>query len=196
MSWQQELTRLTSTFQHPAWGESHSRRVYELATELAQGGETLDLDALWAAARIHDAGAFPAYRVEGVGHAERSCQVATELLVAAGFPGERVPLVQEIIRGHMFDAEPGASREAVLFHDADTLDFMGAVGVMRMLSIVGLDDWTPDLPAAVGLIRRFSRELPGRLVTPAAREMGRVRQAEMEAFLAAVAGETDGFVNI
>jgi hypothetical protein len=33
----------------------------------------------------------------------------------------------------------------VIFHDADTLDFMGAIGVTRLLSIVGLDDWTPGL---------------------------------------------------
>ena len=90
----------------------------------------------------------------------------------------------------MFYANPTSQIEAIIFHDADVLDFMGAIGVTRLLSIVGLDDWTPDLKSAIELIQRFSRDLPGKLHTPQARQMGKVRQAEMETYLAALSNET------
>ena len=92
-----------------------------------------------------------------------------------------------------FSAEPGTSREALLLHDADTLDLLGAIGVARVLSLVGLDDWAPDLPSAVRLIDRYSRELPERLALPGARALALVRQREMTAFLTSLATETGGF---
>jgi hypothetical protein len=77
-------------------------------------------------------------------------------------------------------------------HDADTLEFLGAVGVARVLAIVGLDDWAPDLHSAVQLLERLARELPARLITAPARELGEQRAAETNAFLAALARETLG----
>jgi len=189
--WKDDLLAFAARFEHPAWGVSHCRRVYGLALQLA-GDRPVDNDALFAAAYLHDVGAFAPYRREGVDHAERSVQVAPEVLAAVGFPPDKVPLVQDIIRGHMYYATPSRQAEAVIFHDADVLDFMGAVGIARLLSIVGRDDWTPDLPSAAELIDRFRRELPAGLRTPEARRIGEVRQAEMVAFLTALATETEG----
>jgi uncharacterized protein len=92
----------------------------------------------------------------------------------------------------MFYAEPEEWPEDIIFHDADTLDFMGNVGVMRILTIVGRDDWTPDLPSAIELIRRFRRELPDALITGVARERAGWLAEEMEAFLSGVSEGTDG----
>ena len=195
--WKQQLSAFAQRFEHPAWGVSHGKRVYELSLRLAeQGDAAVDRDALLAAATLHDAGAFEPYRREGVDHADRSVQVVGEILGSIGFPAERAPLVKAIIQGHMFYADPAPPIEAVIFHDADTLDFLGAIGITRLLSIVGLDDWTPDVESAVRLIERFSRELPERLHTPQAREMGQARQAEMTAYLAALSGETDGLASL
>lgn len=202
--WREDLLAFRRRFTHPAWGVAHSERVYALALELfeAESGregaraQRLDREALFVAAHLHDLGAFPPYRQAGVDHAARSVQAAPGILAGLGFPAEGIPLVCEIIAGHMFDAEPGPSREAVLFHDADTLDFLGAIGVTRVLSIVGQDDWAPDLRHAVDLLRRFSRDLPERLHTPLAQEVGRRRQAEMDAFLSALAGETGGLQHL
>jgi uncharacterized protein len=190
--WQHNLFAFAQRFLHPAWGIGHSQRVFRMATRLAGAQwEQVDRHALLAAAYLHDMGAFEPYREPGVDHAERSAQLLAEPLVEARFPREKIPLVQEITRGHMFYAEPGPSREAILFHDADTLDFLGTIGATRVLSIVELDDWTPDLRTAVELIERFSRELPGSLRTPKAREIGRVRVTEMRGFLATLGDETD-----
>jgi len=190
--WKERILDFAEQFKHPAWGIAHCKRVYEMALQLAElENVEVDRDALFAAAYLHDVGAFAPYRQEGVDHAERSVQVADEILADAGFPAERAPLVKEIIQGHMFYADPSPRAEVVLFHDADTLDFMGAIGIARLLSIVGIDDWAPDLQSAIGLIERFSRELPEKLHTAAAQEMGRARQTEMAAYLATLTDETD-----
>jgi uncharacterized protein len=192
--WKNRLLASTEEFKHPAWGVSHSQRIYELSLQLAMEQDVdVDQDALFAAAYLHDVGAFEPYKQPGVDHAERSVQVAKEILNSVGFPLDRASLVKDIIRGHMFYADPAPQIEAVIFHDADVLDFMGAIGVARLLSIVGLDDWTPDLKSATELIQRFSQELPERLHTPQARQMGKVRHAEMETFLTALSNETHNF---
>jgi len=92
----------------------------------------------------------------------------------------------------MYDQAPSKAIEAVVFHDADTLEFLGVIGITRILSIVGLDDWTPDLKSAVGLIRRFSQELPEKLVTPLAKESGLKRKWEMQDFLRLLESESFG----
>ncbi|MFB0537924.1 MAG: HD domain-containing protein [Anaerolineae bacterium] len=192
--WKDRLLASTEKFKHPAWGVSHSQRVYELSLQLAaEQGVDVDQDALFAAAYLHDLGAFEPYKQPGVDHAERSVQVTEEILNSIGFPLDRTSLVRDVIRGHMFYANPAPQIEAVIFHDADVLDFMGAIGVARLLSIVGLDDWTPDLKSAIELIQRFSRELPEKLHTPQARQMGKVRHAEMEMFLTSLSNETRNF---
>jgi len=190
--WKQQLLTFANRFEHPAWGVPHFQRVYDLTLELArEGSYQVDRDAVFAAAYLHDIGAFEPYIRPGIDHAEQSVQVVGEILAPLGFPSEKVSLVKEIIKGHMFYVSPTSHAEALIFHDADTLEFMGTIGVTRILSIVGLDDWTPDLRSAVDLIRRFSEELPGKLHTPQAQQMGEDRQAEMEAFLITLSGETD-----
>jgi len=116
-------------------------------------------------------------------------QVVDEILRPTDFPPGKIPLVKDIILGHTFNMRPASLIEAVLFHDADILDFMGFIGVTRILSIVGVDDWAPDLPSAVALLRRFTQEMPPRLLTPQAQHLSEGRLAEMETFLDGLAAE-------
>ncbi len=190
--WKEHLHEFVDSFKHPAWGLSHSARVYEMALRLAQEqGAALDQDALLAAAYLHDIGALGDYRQPGMDHAERSVQVIGDILAATDFPSEKIPLVEEIILGHTFQARPTSPLEAVLFHDADILDFMGYVGVTRILSLVGKHDWAPDPAGALGTIRRFSQAMPALLLTPQAQNIGQGRLAEMESYLSGVTAETD-----
>jgi HD superfamily phosphodiesterase len=192
--WKDALLDFAKQFDHPAWGLSHSERVYELALELAEAeGAEIDQDALLAAAYLHDTGALEPYREKDVDHAERSAHVAKEILPDLGFPEDKLALVNDIILHHMFSVEPTDRIETVLFRDADTLDFMGAIGIARMLSVVGLDNWTPDVKTAITLIRRFNRELPGKLRTTHAQDLGQARQAEATSFLTALSDETAKF---
>jgi uncharacterized protein len=192
--WKDELLSFAERFEHPAWGRAHYERIYEMTLQLARAeGAVIDTDVLFAAAYLHDMGAFDPYKQPQVEHSKRSAQEFEPVLAPMGFPAEKIAAVREVIQGHMFYARPASRHEAVLFHDADTLDFMGAVGIARMLSIVGLDDWTPDLRTAINLIERFSHDLPTKLLTPSAQRIGAARKVEMSAFLAALALETSDY---
>lgn len=189
--WKQQLLVFTEQLQHPAWGVSHFQRIYELSLQLAKAANfDVDQDALFAAAYLHDIGAFEPYRQPEIDHAERSIQLVEEILAPMGFPLEKIPLVKDIVRGHMFYETPPSNSESIVFHDADVLDFMGIIGVTRLLSIVGISDWAPDLGSAIERIQQFIKELPEKLHTPQARQIGKIRQKEMETFLEILSKET------
>jgi len=70
---------------------------------------------------------------------------------------------------------------------------MGTIGITRILSIVGIDDWTPDLKSAIKLIERFSKELSQSLVTKKAQEIGQIRKKEMDVFFKNLASQTNNY---
>ena len=173
---------------HPAWGWTHSERDFLLARDIAaKEGLQLDTDILFAAAFAHDIGAIGEFQKDGVDHAERSVEIAEPLLREAVFPAAKLPAVREAILGHMHDKLPGKGNEAIVLHDADTLDFLGTVGVARRLAVTGT---ATDYSAGTARIREFADKLPQRLVTGTAKAMARPRVEEMRNFLAMLDAET------
>jgi len=187
--WKQQIYGFArDKLQHPAWGWTHSERDYLLASEIAaKEGLAIDGDVLFAAAFTHDIGAIGDFQKEGVDHAVRSVEVAEPMLLAAGFPAEKLPAVRDAILGHMHDKQPGSRNESIVLHDADTLDFLGSVGVARRLVVNGD---SPDYAAGLARIGEFADKLPGRLVTKAAKDMAPRRVAEMREFLDRLKAET------
>ena len=178
--------------QHTAWGPAHGRRDYAVTMALARAeGVEVDTDALYAAAYLHDMGGLPPYAIPGVDHGDRGIQVVDTVLAEAGFPMEKAPLVKEIIDHHQYYRPPDTVAVAILFRDADILDFMGAIDVARIVSLTTREQFTPDLPHAVDVIRHQLNEMPARLQTAAAKREGEKRAAEMRQFLDALAQETD-----
>lgn len=173
---------------HPAWGWTHSERDFLLASEIAAEERTpVDQDVLFAAAFTHDIGAIGDFQKEGVDHAVRSAELAEPMLRDAGFPMQKWPAVRDAILTHMFDKQPGSRSEAIALHDADTVDFLGAVGVARRLSVTG-DAASYD--AGVQRVADFATKLPTRLQTATARRMAKQRVEEMRDFLKRVDAET------
>ncbi len=190
--WKEKILDLVKDFEHPAWGFSHFTRILELTFKLAKEQSIeVDYDSLYAAAYLHDIGAFKPYSQNGRDHSEVAIENCDEILGSTNFPKEKIPLVKEIIRSHMFNAEVGRSVESKIFHDADTLDFLGIIGITRILSIVGNADWTPNLKSAIDLIEKFSKNLPPKLHTESAKEMGKYRQKEMIKYLQKLRNETN-----
>ena len=186
-----------SHLQHTAWGVAHAQRDYETTRRLARAeGLVVDDDALFAAAYLHDMGGLPPYAVKGVDHGDRSAQLVEGVLRATGFPMEKVPLVQELVSHHQYYRPADTLRVAILFRDADILDFMGAIDVARMLSLTTREAFVPDLPRAIQVIRQQMHDMPVLLQSPAAQREGARRAAEMQAFLDALAAETDSLAVI
>jgi uncharacterized protein len=195
--WRDYILVFAEKFEHPAWGFNHCNRVYKMAMDIAEvEGLVVDEDVLFASAYIHDMGAFEPYKKADLDHAVRSAELTEETLNNLKFPQEKIKQVKDVIEHHMFYSEVGASSEAVIFRDADILDFMGVIGITRILSIIGKDDWTPNLEVAVELIQKFADELLDKMVTDEAYRIGMLRKSEMDDFLSRLSYQTQNLENL
>jgi uncharacterized protein len=180
-----------SKFIHPAWGWQHSERNYLVAVRLAKGDHlTVDTDVLFAAAFLHDMAAFGPYEKKGVEHGDQAAQASIAVLRSAGFPMSKLAAVQAAERGHMYYSKPGPMPEAIVLHDADSLDFLGTIGAARMIALTG--EKAPSFRDAVTSLRSFLHDIPPRLITKTGRAMGTARAAELERLLDELNAETFG----
>ncbi|AUN97544.1 HD domain-containing protein [Bacteriovorax stolpii] len=170
---------------HPSWGLSHAERNYQVTKILAEKEKVeLDLDVLFAASFLHDLGGLKGYEVEGVDHAVRSAELAQNLLNEAGFPMEKWALVKEIILGHTYYTAAPTNKAAQLFRDADVLDFLGNIGVTRILAITqeeGTSDST--LNPTVGILNTFAKSMAEKCISESCKEIAKGRQEELLLFL-------------
>jgi HD domain len=181
-----------SHFKNPAWGYSHCLRDYALARELAAADHVaVDDDVLYAAAYLHDMAAFPPWEDVKVDHSDVGARVVDSVLKGSGFPMQKIEAVREAIRTHMYYRDP-VGPEALYLHDADALDWLGAVGVARIMALVDPHGGSPDGPKAVAMLTDNLAKVPGRVLSPAGRARVPERQAELEKFLSDLKRETDG----
>ena len=188
------VTFAAEHFRHPAWGYSHCVRDYELARALAsQDKVQLDDDVLFAAAYLHDMAAFAPWdrEKEGIDHADEGARIVDTVLAKTDFPMSKIEAVRGAIRTHMYDRTP-VGLEAVYLHDADALDWLGAIGVARIFALVDPNGGNPDGPKAARLLRENLSKVPQGVVSPAARARLPALQKELSTFLADLDSETDG----
>lgn len=188
--WKVKIYELAHThFRHPAWGWQHSERDYRLALRLARDDQLkVDKDALFAAAFLHDMAAFHPCADRKMEHGACAALESPAILKRVGFPMRKIAIVQQAERGHMYYSNPGHDPTAIVLHDADSLDFLGDIGAARMISLTGAK--APSFAPAVKTLRKFLTVIPPRLMTPAARRIGRKRVAELRAFLDTLQSET------
>ena len=127
------------------------------------------MEILRAAALLHDVGLYKAYALrEPPDHAKRSAVVAGRILKDWDFPAGEPG-------GHRGDRTPparGAHRhgsETVLLKDAVGLDYLGAIGISRMLAMVGTEDDVPDIRTAIWNAESLRQKIPDLLILRAAR---------------------------
>lgn len=177
--------------QHTAWGLEHSERDYLLALELAEKENLeLDQDVLFAAAFLHDMGAFEPYSARGSDHSQVAADSMAEILEPTGFPMDKLPLVQGAALGHMYYSPVPDEPHAQVLHDADTLNFLGAIGIARILSLTTRSGMASDLPGAIATLENMSQELPGTLVLETSKAMGAQRANEMKTFIGALRAQS------
>jgi len=170
-------------FKNPAWGYSHSMRDYALARELAAADHvTLDDDVLFAAAYLHDMAAFPPWENEKLDHSDVAAGIVDTVLERTGFPMAKIDAVRGAIRTHMYYRDP-VGPEALYLHDADALDWLGAIGVARIMALVDPNGGNPDGPKAVKMLEDNLKNVPQRVLSPAGRARVAPRKAELEQFL-------------
>ena len=147
---------------HPVYGYVHCLRVFALAEELAAlEGISYDEEILRAAALLHDVGLYKAYALrEPPDHAKRSAVVAGRILKDWDFPPQASQAVIEAIERHPPGAPAGTASETILLKAAGGLDYLGAIGISRMLAMVGTEDDVPDIPTAIWNGRVCDRKSP------------------------------------
>lgn len=170
---------------HPVWGYSHCLRVYELAKDIARDeGLEYDEQVLNLAALLHDIGLYKAYNLrEAQDHADRSASVAGRILTGVDFPADATRLVVEAIKAHQPGSEPAPFIESSLLNDAICLDYLGSVGMSRILAMVGSEEDVPDLRTAISHAEGLRRNLPGMLEHESSRYLAGERVLEMDDFI-------------
>lgn len=182
--WRAAVQRFVqANLKHPAWGLSHSIRDYELAKELAAtDGVTLDDDVVYAAAYLHDVAAFVPFSKAGVDHQDEAANIVESMLAGTGFPMSKLEAVRGAIRTHMFGRDP-VGPEAIYLHDADALDWLGAIGVARVFGLVDPNGGAPDGPTVVKRLENNLAAVPPRIVSKAGKARAPQRVRELEEFL-------------
>jgi uncharacterized protein len=193
-TWRQTVRAFAaSNFNNPAWGLSHSERDYKLARQLAASDHVvLDDDVLFAAAYLHDMAAFKPWEVEGKDHSDVGAMTIDIVLKGTGFPADKFEAVRGAIRTHMYYRTP-VSPEATYLHDADALDWLGAIGIARVLALADPHGQSPTVPDEVALIEKNMKEVSPHIVSPAGRSQIAARIAEGAEFLKELRGESDDF---
>ncbi len=176
---------------------SHQPRLYALAQALAQSENlAFDDDILHAAVWLHDLGVFEGHRPaspellakwDNVAYA---CQVIPALLTGWNFPAEKIPAVIYAIEQHAASCRP-VSPEAVLLHDADILEQLGSVGIMRTLCKVGRDTRYATHGLAVKVLES-ALGLPDFLLLHTAKTQAEKRITTLQQFLSSLSDETFG----
>jgi uncharacterized protein len=173
---------------------SHQPRLYRLAVQLAEG-RPFDDDVLFASAWLHDLGVFTGHRPEDPvalaawDNTAYAMKESPGALKDLGFPIAKIPAVVECIRAHLPSAKP-ATLEGVILRDADILEQLGAIAVMRTVCKIGRDTRFVTFKDAISSLRRSLEQLPGQLELPAAKGLAKPRIQTLENFLAAVLSES------
>jgi uncharacterized protein len=112
----------------------HIARVYHWALRLsAEGGA--DPDLAGATALVHDLAFVPKDSPDRALGGERSAQLAGAVLVNAGYPPAAVAAIAEAVRTSSWSRGlPPTNALGVVLQDADRLDAIGAIGLLRTVA--------------------------------------------------------------
>jgi len=172
---------------------SHQPRLYEL-TRAIGAGQSYDDDVVFAAVWLHDLGVFVGHRPEDPEALARwdcvayAMQQAPEILARFGFPTAKIPAVVEAIRTHQPQHDP-KSIEGIILRDADILEQLGAVAVLRTVCKIGRDTRFTTFPDALKVLRKNAATLPGWLKLPSSQKLATPRVELLLAFIQAAEAE-------
>ncbi len=192
-SFRSRITSILEDQARPLDKFGHQPRLYAL-TRIVGKGLVYDDDIVFAAAFLHDIGVFVGHRPEepaalaGWNHVEYASQYAPPLLRELEFPEEKIALVVRVIGQHQPRDTP-ESLEATILRDADILEQLGAIGILRAVAKTGRDTRYPTFTPVIAFLKRSLRELPPAIRLETTRALAEPRIASLEAFLQAVDAE-------
>ncbi len=116
----------------------HSKRVLNIALSIGEK-ENADLNIIKISALLHDIGRQKQDESKGkFCHAEEGAKMAREILEEFGLDKDLINSVVHCIETHRFrKGNPPLTKEAKVIYDADKLDGIGAIGILRATSFSG-----------------------------------------------------------
>ena len=122
----------------PCHAFDHTERVEKLALKIGKE-EKVDLEILGVAAILHDVAHKEQDDSKGkICHAQRGAKIAGEILKDRGYDLIKIDKVIHCIGTHRFrNNNSPLSVEAKVLYDADKLDSIGAIGLLRAASFSG-----------------------------------------------------------
>jgi uncharacterized protein len=193
--WRDSLTALLLREARPIEKYGHQPRLYALTQQIAAGMD-YDDDIVFAAAFLHDIGVFIGHRPEDLDALARWDNTAyaiaqtPAILQSIGFPADKIPAVQEAIRTHQHHFTP-QTIEATLLRDADILEQLGAVAILRTVCKVGRDTRFHTFTHAIASLQRALDTLPPLLILPASVALAAPRTRLLREFLLSAHAEAD-----
>jgi HD superfamily phosphodiesterase len=139
---------------------------------------------------LHDIAAFSPWENEKLDHSDVGADAVAKILQGSGFPMGKLEAVRGAIRTHMYYRDP-VGPEALYLHDADALDWLGAIGVARIIALADPNGGSPDGPAVIKMLEENLEKVPSRVLSPAGRARVPRRKAELQKFLANLRRESD-----
>lgn len=114
---------------------AHIQRVVKLAALIGEA-ERADLAILIPAAYLHDIVNVPKDHPERARASELAANKAVSLLAEADFLADKLPAVHQTIVEHSWSKGLKPSTiEAAVLQDADRLDALGAIGILRCAAV-------------------------------------------------------------
>jgi uncharacterized protein len=191
--WRQGLEQYIAREARPREKFGHQPRLYALTRAIGRG-LTYDDDVVHAAVWLHDLGVFTGHRPEDPAllaawdNTAYAVERAPGILEELGFPREKVAAVLACIRTHQPSGEPD-TLEATILRDADILEQLGAVGVLRTVCKVGRDTRFSTFTEAMASLRRACETLPERVRLPSTQALMSTRVNHLQLFLDAILEE-------
>lgn len=116
----------------------HLRRVWRMARLIAMDEPDADPEVLEAAVWFHDVVNLPKDSPDRARASTLSADLAVKVLPDLGFPSDKLAAVHHAIAAHSFSARiPCETVEARILQDADRLEALGAIGLVRMFLVSG-----------------------------------------------------------
>lgn len=192
-AWRESLVLIVKQEAQPVEKFGHQPRLYELTQQISES-LSYDDDIVFAAAYLHDLGVFTGHRPDDPAELARWNHVvytvakAPAILTNCGFPPEKIPAVLECIEQHQPQDEP-LTLESTILRDADILEQLGAVGILRTVCKVGRDTRFHTFTDAVRSLSRALDTLPTLIRLPNAKKLAEARILIHRQWLEAVQDE-------
>ena len=194
LSYRDEIEQAIRQQAVPSHKFGHQPRMYALC-QVIGASLSYDDDVVFAGVWLHDLGVFQGNRPESLEELLRWDHVAfardhgCRMLAATDFPKEKIAQEGQVIDEHQAHNAP-TSIESEMVRDADILEQLGAIGILRSAAKLGSDTRFTYFTDVKNYLRGQLVSLAASLHLPVAKELAKPKLNALGDFLEALDRES------